>query len=175
MTFLCENYDREIPEKPLQNLNHTHDLGYKITRYTINNIKLAKVDKILNNYIAIHIKNNNISIINCRFELEFDNNFTTNIEMSYIHNIDSEKIINILLFVIKCHESMGYKFCCLNPMNISIIIDKCNITNENYVNNRMSMVERRININYSRYRQLVFLFHRNKNHLLVRKDSHRPF
>ena len=60
-------------------------------------------------------------------------------------------------------------------MNISIIIDKCNKTYENYINNPRSMVERRININIAKNHKLVNLFDRNKNHALVRKDSHIPF
>ena len=145
MTFLCEKCDREILENPLEYLDKEPELGNKIKRYIINIIKLDEVDKIINNYITIYKKDYDIYFINCRFKLEFDNNFILNIETNYIHNMESEMINITLSYYIKCHESKGYKFCCINQMNILILIDKCNITYKNYINSPMPMVERRIN------------------------------
>ena len=121
---------------------------------------MDEADKILNNYITIFNKDYDIYFINCRFELEFDNKLTMNTETNYIHNIEIEKINNILLYAIKCHELMGYKFCCINQMNIPILNDKCNIRYENYINNPANMFGRRININIAKNSQLINLFDR---------------
>ena len=60
-------------------------------------------------------------------------------------------------------------------MNISTIFDKCNITFENFFNNPVNMVERRKNFKIAKHPELIYLFDRNKNLLLVRKISHIPF
>ena len=168
MTFLCENCDREIFENPFEYEDHYPDLGNKIKRYTNNNIKLDEVGEILNNYITIYNKDYDIYIIICKFNLEFDNKFILNIETNYIH-MESEKINIILSYYIKCHESKGYKFCCINQMNILILIDKCNITYKSYINSPMPMVERRINLIIAKNPVLINSFDRNKNHPLIGK------
>ena len=175
MTYLCKSCGRENFENPFEYQEDTPSLRIKFKRYTINNIKLDEVDKILYNYIAIYKKNYDIYFLNCKFVVKFDNNFTKIIETNYIFTIESEKMINILLYAIKWCELMGYNFCCVNQMTISILIDKCNITYEKYINNPVNKVERRININIAKNPQLVKLFDRNKNHPLVRKYSHIPF
>ena len=91
--------------------------------------------------MAICNKNYDLYFINCRFELEFDNSFEVNEETIYIYNIDSENINLIFLYAIKSYESMGYIFCNINQMTTDILIDKCNITYENYISNPMPMVE----------------------------------
>ena len=130
MTFLCLNSDREIIEYALVQ-DHLPDSGNKIKKYTINNLRFDEVDEIFNNYITIYNKDYDIYFNNCRFKLEFDNNFTKNIETSYIHNKESEKINITLKYFINYYESTGYKFCCVNQMHISILVDKCNITYKN--------------------------------------------
>ena len=94
MTFLCGNCDREILENPFEYEDHYPDLGNKIKRYiNNNNIKLDEVDKIINNYISIYNKDYDIYFINCSFKLEFVNNFILNVEINYIQNMESEKIM----------------------------------------------------------------------------------
>ena len=99
--------------------------------------------------------------INCKFKLEFHDNFIQNIETNYIYNVESEKINIILSYYIKYHELKGYKFCCINQMNILLLIDKCNITYKNYINSPMPMVERRVNMIIAKNSQLTKLFDRN--------------
>ena len=60
-------------------------------KYTTNNINLDEVDKILNDYISHHNINFGLYFINCEFKIEFDNNFTTNIETKYFYNTDANK------------------------------------------------------------------------------------
>ena len=176
MTFLCEYYDREILGNPFEYEDHYPDIGNKTKRYTNNNNKLEEVGEIKNNYITIYNKDYDIYFINCKFELENDNNFILNIEKYYIHNMESDKINIILSWYIKCDESKGYKFCCINQINILIIIvDKCNKTYKNCINSPMPMVERRINFIIAKNPILTNSFDRNKNHPLIRKFYHVPF
>ena len=60
-------------------------------------------------------------------------------------------------------------------MTIYINSDRCNITYENYINNPMPMVERRLNMNIARIPHIINSLDRNKNHPLIRKYSHVPF
>ena len=60
-------------------------------------------------------------------------------------------------------------------MTFKILIDKCNKTYENYINNPACMAERRININISKNPQLINLSDQTKNHPLVMKCSYIPF
>ena len=174
MTFLCLNCDRDGIEYSIK-YGHLLDLGNKIKKYTIKNSEFDKVDEILNNYIAIYNKNYDIYFINCRFNLEFDNNFARNMETNYNHIKESEKFIITSKYFNNCYESTGYKFHKINQMTINIIIDRCNITNEQYMNYPMSMVKRQINFNIAKNPKLINTFDRNKNHPLIRKYSHIPF
>ena len=59
-------------------------------------------------------------------------------------------------------------------MTINTINDICNITYENYMNNPMSMCERKINLKIAKNPQLINSLDRNKNHPFIRKYSHIP-
>ena len=175
MTFLCEICDREILDNLPRYLYKESDSGNKIKNYTVDNIKLDEVEETIKNYITIYNGDYDIYFFNYKFKLEFENNVILNIETNYIHNIESEKITNTLLYIIKCHELKGYKFCRINQMNILILIDKCNITYKNYINSPMPMVERRINFIIAKNPILINSFDRSKNHPLIKKYSHIPF
>ena len=51
----------------------------------------------------------------------------------------------------------------------------CNMTYKNYINQPMSMLERRINFIIARNPKLINCLNRNKNHPLIRKFSHIYF
>ena len=57
-------------------------------------------------------------------------------------------------------------------MIIKTISCKCNMSYKYYINNPMSMLERRINFIIARNPQLINSLYRNKNHPLIRKYSH---
>ena len=57
-------------------------------------------------------------------------------------------------------------------MTMNSISDKCKMTYENYNNNPMPMVERRLNMIFAKNPSLIKSFDRNKNHPLMRKYSH---
>ena len=60
-------------------------------------------------------------------------------------------------------------------MIINTISCRCNMSYKYYINQPMSMLERRINMIIAKNPQLINLFNRNKNHPLLRKYSHIPF
>ena len=60
-------------------------------------------------------------------------------------------------------------------MNINFITDLTNMTYEYYINQPMSMCERKINMNIVRNPHLINSLDRNKKHPLIRKHSHIPF
>ena len=85
MNILCKVCDPSIIENEseykdyLANMRKKHDKSlYK--NYTVNNINLDEVDKILNDYITTHSKKLDLYFINCEFKIELDNIFTTFIE-----------------------------------------------------------------------------------------------
>ena len=51
----------------------------------------------------------------------------------------------------------------------------CNMSYKHYINQPMSMLERRINFIIARNPQLINSIDRNKNHPLIKKSSHIPF
>ena len=177
--LLCKVCDREIFEneselnKYLTTFRKTFDRSlYK--KYTINNINLNDIDKILDDYITIHNKKFNFYFINCEFVIESDNNFIAKNETNYRYNDDITNLKSYLLYYIDCYESRGYKIYNINQMTINIISDRCNMTYEKYINQPMSMCERKINMNIARNPQLVNLLDRNENHPLIGKYSHFP-
>ena len=93
----------------------------------INNINLDDVDKILNDYDSIHYKKFNLYLVKCVFTITLEN-FTTNVEANYVHNIGSYKIKGDLLYYIDCMKLEGYKFCNINRMSINTVSDRCNMT-----------------------------------------------
>ena len=93
MDLLCRLCDRSIIDnefeykKYLASLRKENDKSF-YKKYTINNINLDDVNKVLNNYISSHNKNVDFYFINCEFVIEFDNNFITNIETINFYNTD---------------------------------------------------------------------------------------
>ena len=60
-------------------------------------------------------------------------------------------------------------------MAINIISDRCNMTYEYYINQPMSVGERKINMNIARNPRLIKSLDCNKNHPLIRKYLHIAF
>ena len=178
--LLCKVCNRDIFEyesklnKYLASLRKPNDKRiYK--NYTVNNIDLHDVNKILDDYISTHNKNFDYYFINCEFKIEFDNNVTANIGVNYHYNVDYINIKSYLSFYIDSCESGGYKFSNNNHMIIITISCMCNMSYKHYINQPMSMLERRIIFVIARNPQLINALDRNKNHPLINKHSHIPF
>ena len=60
-------------------------------------------------------------------------------------------------------------------MEINMISCRCNMSYKYYMNNPMSMLEKRINFIISRNPYLLNCLNRKKNHPLIRNYSHIPF
>ena len=176
MNLLCRVCDRSIIENESEYYIYLATLRKKDDKkYTINNINLDDVDKILNDYISTDNKSFDFYFLYCEFKLQFDKSFYTYLKASYVYNKEIEKISQYLFFYIECTESKGYEFHKNNQMIINIISDRCNKSTEMYIDNPMPMVERRINFIIAKNPQLIKSLHRNKNHALSRKYSHIPF
>ena len=93
-------------------------------KYTINNVNLDEVNKIINDYISTYNKIFDFYFINCEFVVEFDNNFIANIKTNYFFNTDIININRYLLYDIDCFKSRGYKLYNINQMTINIISDR---------------------------------------------------
>ena len=182
MDYICQVCDRSLIENPSEYQNYL-DTSHKkkdnslYIKYTINNINLDEVAKILNDHITTHNKKLNFYLISCKLVIEF-NNFTENIETNYfchtdIINIKRNSLYNIYSFKPRIYKPSNV--CNIKHMILKTINDRCNMTYEYYMNLPMSMVERRININIAKNPSLINRFDRNKNHPLVRKYSHIPF
>ena len=149
MDLLCRKCDRSVIDSELEYnkyiacLRKPDDKSIYI-KYTIYNVNINEFDKISNYYITTHNKNFGFYYINCEFGIQFDNNYTANIEINYHYNTDYINIKRYLLFYIDSCEFGGFKFSIINHMIINTIGYKCNMSYEYYINNPMPMVERRI-------------------------------
>ena len=76
-----------------------------IKKNVINNVNLAKVDKIFNNYVGTNNKKIDIYYIYCEVKIQFDNNFITGLKANYVSNKENEKISQCLIFSIEYLES----------------------------------------------------------------------
>ena len=180
MSLLSDLCDRSIIENESEYNNYLTILRkiddksfYK--KYTIIDFNLDEVNKILNDYISTHNKKIHFYFINCEIITEFDYNFIANKKTKYFHNTDINNINRYLSYDIDCFKSRGYKFYDINQMTISIISDRCNMTYEYYINQPMSMCERKINMNIARSAHLINSLDRIKNHPLIRKYLYLPF
>ena len=142
------------------------------TKYIINNVKINEFDKIFNYYITTHNKKFDFYYIDCEFEILFEYNYTANIVINYHYNTDYINIKSYLLFYIDSCEINGFKFNNINHMIINTVSCMCNMSYKYYINQPMSMLERRINFIIARNPQLINSLYRNKNHPLIRKYSH---
>ena len=176
MDLLCPVCDRSIIEneseynKKLASLRKENDISiYK--NYVINNGNLDDVDKILNDYVSIHNKKFNLCLIKCESSITLDN-FTTNIETNYVHNLESYKIKGDLLYYIDCMKLEGYNFCNINRMSINIVSDSCKMTYECYTRKPLHPLETKINIVIAKNPELI---DENINRILIRTKSHILF
>ena len=180
MGFLCMTCDRSPIENESEHQYYRATLRKKndkslYKKHTIKNINLDEYDKRLHDYITTPNKIFDVCSVNCNYKIEIDKNFVKNIGTGYVLNIESEKTKIYSLYSIVCLKLKGYKFCKINQMAFNTIIDKSNITYENYMNKPMSLCERNKNLNFAKNPQLISSSVRNENHHSIRKYSHIPF
>ena len=71
--------------------------------------------------------------------------------------------------------SRGYKFCKINGMIIQTISNRRDMTYKHFINQPMTMRERRLNLIIAKNPHLINSLDRSKNHPLIRKNFHIPF
>ena len=180
MIPLCRKCDRSILEKETEYKEYLSTFRKKYDnsldeKYTIKNINRNDIEAILNDYVITHSKKFDFYFINCEFRIEFDDDFTTNIETPYFDNTNITDIKRYLFYEIYSFISIGHKVNYINRMTINSFSDRCNMTYEHYINQPMRMCERKINLNIAQNPELMNVLDRNKIHPLIRKYSHIPF
>ena len=152
MDLLCPVCDRSIIQNPSEYNKYVTTMRKKDDKslygnFTNNKVNLDKVDKLLGVYVTTHNRKFYFHSVRCEFVLEFDINFTTNIQTNYCYNmVGITQIKSYLLYYIDCFKSRGYKNCHINQLSIESLSDRCNMTYEYYMNQPMRSVEVRINI-----------------------------
>ena len=144
------------------------NIKFMYMRYIINKIDINNFDKIFNNYITNHNKKFDLYYINCEFLIETYNRLV-NIEINFHHNTDYINLKSYLFFYTESHR---IKFFNIKHMIINTISCLCNMTYKYYLNNPMSMLERRINYIINKNPHLINTLDRTKNHPLIRKYNH---
>ena len=110
MSLLGEVCDHSVIENESEYKEYLATLRKKngksfMKNFTINNINLGEADKILKDYVTIHNKKYCLSLLSEEFVLEFDNNFTANIQIKYFQNRDITSIKRYLLYYNDCFKS----------------------------------------------------------------------
>ena len=146
MDYLCQTCDEFIYDN-----------------YSINNPKFNNIDKIINNYVTSYNKKFDINSTKCVFYLVFNDDFKIHIKTYYVPNKDDlSKIKTELLSWIEHLNFEGYSFCHINEMIIKSINNKHWITYNTYMQQPMSMVERRMNYVFHKCPYLIRALDRNK-------------
>ena len=136
---------------------------------------MVEFGKVLSDYITTHNTKIDLYFINREFQIEFDNNFSANLEIIYHYITDTNNINSYLLYYIDSCKSGGYKFSKINNVILNRISYICNMKYKYYINQPMRSVERRIKMIIAKSPQLINALDRNKNQPLIRKYSHMPF
>ena len=145
-----------------------NDNKFIYIKYIINKVDINNFEKLFNDYITNHNKKFEFFYINCEFQIATGCRLV-NIEFNFHHNTD---YINLKSYLFIYTGSHGIKFFNIDQMIINTISCLCNMTYKYYLNNPMSMLERRINFIINKNPELINIFDRNKNHPLIRKYSH---
>ena len=169
--ILCQVSDYEI-FNDRHELNHylasfhkRNDRGFYY-KYTINNVNLNNINKLLDYYITIHNEKIDMYFFKCVIQIKFNNNIIANLEINNHYNTDYINIENYLSLYLNSCENAGYKISNINHMIINIASCICDIRYKHYIDKPMSMLERRINYIITKYPQLI---NQNHNHPLIRK------
>ena len=145
------------------------------TKYIFNNINIDDIDHIFEKYINIQYQNFVFYFINYQFVIQFKNNIFAIIQINNHLNTEYINIKSYLLFYIDSCEYGNFIFDNIFNMEINTISCRCNMTYKYYMNNPISMFERRINYIISRNPYLINGLNRIKNHPLIKNFSHIPF
>ena len=132
------------------------------TKYIFNKINIDDIDHTFEKYLNIHNQKFVFYYINCQFVIHFKNIIFATIQINNHLNTDCINIRNYLLFYIDSCRYGEFIFDNIFIMEINTISCRCNMTYKYFLNNPMSMLERRINYIISRNPYLI-------NYLIVIK------
>ena len=132
------------------------------TKYIFKNINIDDIDHIFEKYVNIQNQKFVFFYINCQFVIQFKNDIFATIQINNHLNTDYINIKSYLIFYIDSCKYGDFVFDNIFNMEINMFICRCNMTYKYYLNNPMSMLERRINC----------LNCNNKKNPLIRNSSH---
>ena len=136
----------------IKSLTHKKCLREK---YVIINPNFFEVDKILSDYVERNKKNFDLSLLYFEFKLDLNNNFNPHIRREYFYITSNISMKKYLFYWIECFMSRGYKFFKINEVILQNTSDRRDMTYEHYLNQPMSMCERKINMNIARNPHLI--------------------
>ena len=139
MDYIYQVCDRSLIANPYEyqyylTTSHKKNDNSLYIKYTINNINSDEVDKTLNDYITIHNEKFSFYLISCKLIIEFDENFTKNIETNYFYNTDIINIKRNLLYNFIPRINKPSNVCNIKHMILETINDRCNMTYKFYNN-----------------------------------------
>ena len=164
----------EFKNKHLKSITHNEsEKSFRII-LSIERPNFFNVDDLYKGFINNHNKKFYFYSVECNFNLIFDNSFFPCIESDLYTNKTICYWKTFLIHAIQDFINQGYNFSHISKMNIITINIRMNVTYDYYINQSMSMCERKINMNIARNSQLINSLDRNKNHPLIRKYLHIP-
>ena len=134
MNLLCQVCDRLIIENESEYNQYLATMRKKDDKsfngnFIINDVNLDEGDESLDNYVTTHNEKLYYCLVRSEFVLEFDINFTTNIQTNYCYKMDDiTKKNGYLIYWIDLFKSRGYKFYNINQMTNKSISVSCNMT-----------------------------------------------
>ena len=178
MSYYCDICDQtsnlKSKNKHLKSTTHNElEKSFRIF-HSIKNPEFFNVDDLCNDFINNHNEKDFFYYVQCKFNLVFDNNFLPCIESDLYTNKTIFYWKIFLIHAIQDFINQGYKLSHTSNMNNITIKIKMNMIYEYYINQPMSMCERKINMHIARNPHLRNSLDRNKNHPLIRKYSHIP-
>ena len=145
-----------------------------LTKYTIKNPNFFEIDKILNDYITNNSKKYKLFLINCDFELVFNDDFSFHIETDYHQNTKMINLKRYLLNHIEDFINKCYTFSHIGEMNILIVNDRMYMTYDFYLKQPKSMLEWRLHKKLGRNPNLINSLNRFHIQPLIQKYSYFP-
>ena len=139
------------------------------TKYIFININIDDIDHIFEKYINIHNQKFVFYYISCHIVIQFKNNVFATKQINDLCNTDYINIKSYLIFYIDSCEYGIFIFDNIFNMEINTISCRCNMSFKYYLNNPMSMLERRINMVIGKNSQLIKSLNFKENRPITRQ------
>ena len=127
-----------------------------------NNPNFFEVGQILSDYVERNNKKFDFYLVNCEIKLDLNKNLIPYIKREYFYNTNIFSMKGYFVYWIDYFMSRGHNFCKINEMIIQTISNRRDMTYKHYINQPMSMCERKINLNIATNPHLINSLHPTK-------------